>query len=74
MKSLSIGATKIRYLLQKFQMAKSKSDKLPHFKSLDDLVGFFDDQDFGAYWKQMPEVKFDVDIKRKVHLFAVMPI
>jgi len=52
-------------------MAKSKSNKLPDFESLDDLVEFFDNQDLGAYWNQMPEVKFDVDIKRKVHLFAV---
>ena len=52
-------------------MAKSSSKKLPQFESLDSLVEFFDSRDLGEYWDQMPEATFDVDIKRKTHLFAV---
>ena len=52
-------------------MAKSKSRSLPRFRSLDELVEFFDSHDLGEYWDQMPEVHFEVDIKRKKHLFAL---
>ena len=41
------------------------------FDSLDDLVEFFDSHDLGEYWDQMPEAKFEVDMKRKAYLFAV---
>ena len=52
-------------------MAKSKSRKVPQFKSLDELVEFFDTHDLGEYWNEMPEAHFDVDIKRRMHLFAL---
>ena len=51
-------------------MAKSKSS-LPKFKSLDELVSFFDTQDMGDYWEQMPEAPFDISIKRRKHLVAI---
>lgn len=51
--------------------SKSKSKKLPHFKSLDELVEFFDTHDLGEYWDEMPEAHFEVDIKRRRHLFAL---
>lgn len=52
-------------------MTKSKSKNLPRFGSLDELVKFFDTHDLGKYWTEMPEAHFEVDIKRKTHLFAI---
>jgi hypothetical protein len=52
-------------------MTKSKPKGLPHFGSLDDLVEFFDTHDLGEYLQQMPEVDFEVNIKKKTHLFAL---
>lgn len=52
-------------------MPKSKSKRLPSFRSLDELVEFFDTHDMGEYWDQMPEAHFEVDIKRRIHLFAI---
>ncbi|MFZ2071467.1 MAG: CopG family antitoxin [Halobacteriota archaeon] len=52
-------------------MTKNKSEKLPRFRSLDELVKFFDTHDLGEYWTEMPDAHFEVDIKRKRHLFAL---
>ncbi len=52
-------------------MAKSRRKGLPHFRSLDKLVEFFDAHDLGEYWDEMPEAHFEVDIKRRVHLVAI---
>jgi hypothetical protein len=52
-------------------MAKSNSKKLPRFRSLDELVEFFDTHDLGDYLDAMPEAHFEVDIKREVHLVAI---
>ncbi len=52
-------------------MTKSKSENLPRFGSHDELVKFFDTHDLGEYWTEMPEAHFEVDIKRKTHLFAI---
>jgi len=52
-------------------MAKTKSKNIPRFRSLDELVEFFDTQDMGEYLKEMSEAKFEVDIKRRTHLFAL---
>ena len=52
-------------------MAKSKSKNLPNFKSLDELVNFFDTNDLGEYWDEMPEAHFEVDIKKRTHLFSL---
>ncbi|RCV63699.1 CopG antitoxin of type II toxin-antitoxin system [Methanophagales archaeon] len=46
-------------------MTKSESKSLPRFKSLDELVTFFDTQDLGEYWTEMPEAHFEVDIKTR---------
>ncbi len=51
-------------------MARSKTESLPT-GSVDELVEFFDTHDMGAYWDQMPEVHFDIDIRRRSHLVAV---
>ena len=39
----------------------------------DELVKFFDIHYLGEYWTEMPEAHFEVDIKRKTHLFALDP-
>ncbi|MGB2841253.1 MAG: CopG family antitoxin [Halobacteriota archaeon] len=52
-------------------MTECKSRNLPRFRSLDELVKFFDTHDMGEYWAAMPEAHFEVDIKRKTHLFAL---
>ncbi len=52
-------------------MTRSKPKKLPSFESLDELVDFFDTHDLGEYLDGMPEAQFDVDIKRRIHLFAL---
>ena len=50
---------------------ENRSKKLPRSMSLDELVEFFDTHDLGEYWDEMPEARFDVDIKRRVHLFTL---
>ncbi|MBU0568281.1 BrnA antitoxin family protein [bacterium] len=52
-------------------MEENKAKTMPHFNSLNELVGFFDAHDLGEYWDQMPEVHFDVDIKKRSHLFTL---
>ncbi len=54
-------------------MAKSRSKKPPRFRSLDELVAFFDTHDLGDYLDKMPEAHFEVDLKRDVHLVAIDP-
>ena len=52
-------------------MVESERKNMPGFESLDKLVEFFDSHDLGEYWDEMPEAHFEVDLKRKVHLFAL---
>ena len=52
-------------------MAESKSTGLPSFNSTQELVDFFDNNDMGEFWEEMPEVYFDVDLKRKQYLISV---
>ena len=52
-------------------MAKSKSSSRSPSKSLDELVEFFETNDMGEDWDQMPEAHFDVNIKRRKHLVAI---
>ncbi len=52
-------------------MAKSKGKALPEFSSLDNLVEFFDTHDMGDYFEGMPEVSFDIDIKKRTHVIAL---
>ncbi len=52
-------------------MARSKSKPIPEFGSLDKLVEFFETHDMGEYWDDMPEAHFDIDIKRRSHVFAL---
>lgn len=52
-------------------MAKNKSQKLPKFNSLDKLVEFFETHDMGEYWDEMPETRFEIDIKKRTHFFPL---
>jgi hypothetical protein len=44
---------------------------MPNLRALDELVDFFDTHDLGEYLNGMPEVQCDVDIKKRIHLFAL---
>jgi hypothetical protein len=44
---------------------------VPEFGSLDELVEFFETHDMGEYWNEVPEVHFDIDIKRRTHIFTL---
>lgn len=52
-------------------MAENKPGSLPHFSSLDELVNFFDTHDLGEFLDEMPEVHFEVDLKKKTYLFPI---
>jgi CopG antitoxin of type II toxin-antitoxin system len=45
--------------------------KLPKFRSIDELVEFFDENDSAPYWNDMPEVHFDIDLKRRAFYFEI---
>ncbi|HEX9653248.1 MAG TPA: CopG family antitoxin [bacterium] len=52
-------------------MARSKTKSLPQFDYLDDLVEFFDSNDMGDYWDRMPEMHFDINVKKRRHLVTI---
>ncbi len=52
-------------------MAENKEKNLPEFDSLDNLVNFFDENDFGDFDEKLKEVHFDVDLKSKKHLIGI---
>ncbi|MGI8470278.1 MAG: CopG family antitoxin [Pyrinomonadaceae bacterium] len=52
-------------------MTENNSKRLPKFESLDALVDFFDQNDLGDYLEQMPEAKFEMDLKKRSYLVAV---
>lgn len=52
-------------------MAENNRKKLPKFDSLDELVEFFDENDMGDYWEQMPEAHFEVNLKRRTYFVEV---
>ena len=52
-------------------MAESKAKKLPQFDSTEELIDFFDAHDLGEYEEDLPEVEFNVDLKRKHYLVSV---
>ncbi len=43
---------------------------LPAKDSIADLVEVFDTHDMGDLWAQMPEVDFEIDLRRCKHLVA----
>ena len=52
-------------------MARSRTTHMPKFGSLDKLAEFFETHDMGEYCDALPEVRFDIDIKRRTHIFAL---
>ncbi len=44
---------------------------LPEFNSLDQMVEYFDTHDLGDYFEQMPEVSFEINIKKRTHVIAL---
>jgi hypothetical protein len=52
-------------------MAENKEKNLPQFDSLDELVNFFDENDFGDFEEKLKEVHFDVDLKSKKYLVGI---
>ena len=49
----------------------AENEPMPKFNSIGDLVEFFETHDLGDYLDQMPEAHFDIDLKRRTHLFAI---
>ena len=45
------------------------NQKLPQFKSVKEIVAFFEAQDMGEY--DLPEVQFNVDLQKHAFLVAV---
>ncbi len=52
-------------------MASSESKSVPQSHSLDELVEFFESSDLGEYLEDLPEAHFDIDIQRRIHIFAL---
>ncbi len=52
-------------------MTRNKPKDLPPTRSLDELVQLFDTHDMGEYWEYMPEVYFDIDLRKRTCLVAV---
>jgi len=46
-------------------MRRNRTKSLPTFRSVDELVAFFETHDMGEYWENMPEVKFEVNLKKR---------
>jgi len=52
-------------------MVENRPKRMPKFGSIDELVEFFETHDLGEYWDQMPEAHFDVDIRKRIHIFTI---
>ena len=52
-------------------MAENNQKQLPKFDSLDALTDFFDENDLGDYLEEMPETKFEVNLKRRKYYVAI---
>ena len=44
-------------------MLKSKKKKLPNFKTTEEFIEFFENNDLGDYLDEMEDAHFDVDLK-----------
>lgn len=44
-------------------MKGNRSKNLPAFRSVDELVAFFETHDMGEYWEKLPEVEVEVSIR-----------
>lgn len=54
-------------------MRKSKGKKESSRRSINELIEWFDKTDTGEYLETMPEVEFEVNIKRRRHLVELEP-
>ncbi len=52
-------------------MASGRPKLVSPIDSLDELVKFFDSNDLGEYLENLPEAHFDIDIQRRIHIFAL---
>jgi hypothetical protein len=52
-------------------MTENNQKQLPKFESLDALADFFDENDLGDYLEEMPEAKFEVNLRKRSFLVAV---
>jgi hypothetical protein len=52
-------------------MVKNKLKSLPKLNSVNALADLFDNNDFGNVWEQMPEAKFEIDLKTHKHLVEI---
>jgi hypothetical protein len=52
-------------------MTENKPKSLPKFNSIEEIVSFFDSHDLGEFESELPEVNFDVDLKKKHYLVAI---
>lgn len=52
-------------------MAESKSKKLPQFSDNQALMEFFETHDMGEFEGELPEVHFEVNIKRNHYLVSI---
>jgi hypothetical protein len=52
-------------------MPRSNAKKMPAFESVAEVVKFFETHDMGDYPDQLPEVDFDIALKRRKYLVAI---
>ena len=48
-------------------MKRNRSKNLPTFRSVDELVAFFETHDMGEYWDKLPKADFEVNLKKRVN-------
>ena len=49
-------------------MKRNRSKNLPTFRSVDELVAFFETHDMGEYWDKLPKADFEVNLKKRVNI------
>jgi hypothetical protein len=52
-------------------MVENKPKKMPEFDTLDELVSFFDENDMGEYWEDLPEVDLEADIQTQTYMVTL---
>jgi hypothetical protein len=45
-------------------MKGNRSKNLPAFKSVDELIAFFETHDMGEYWEKLPKAEVEVRLKK----------
>ena len=49
-------------------MKGNRSKNLRAFRSVDELVAFFETHDMGEYWDKLPKADFEVNLKKRVNI------